>query len=492
MKRLKTAKTDDRLIFEKTNPGVRGCSLPPVSDSPSAIPASMLRKSPPALPEVSENEVVRHYVNLSGLNYSVDNGFYPLGSCTMKYNPKINEWAAGLPGFANAHPLARDKDVQGCLELIHHLSAILAEVVGMSAVSLQPLAGASGELTGCLIMKKYHQERGTGATRVIIPDSAHGTNPATVTMAGFEVVQVPSNESGGIDMEALAAALATGGIAGLMVTNPNTLGIFDPNVRRIADMVHEAGGLVYYDGANENAIMGKTKPGTMGFDIVHLNLHKTFSTPHGGGGPGGGAVGVTAALAEYLPRPVVSAGPEGFFFDWDRPRSIGRVHSFWGNFGVLVRAYAYVRILGAEGLRRVSETAVLNANYLLARLKNAFPVPYGERCMHEFVMSGREIAKRGVHTMDLAKALIDMGFHPPTVYFPLIVEEAIMVEPTETEGKEVLDSFVEAMLEIAARAQTDPDALHRAPETTPVSRLDEVAAARKPDICFSGCGVSKD
>lgn len=484
MKRLKSVKFDDRLIFEKSNPGVRGCFLPTEPCGEPAIPASMLRRTLPALPEVAENEVVRHYVNLSGLNYSVDNGFYPLGSCTMKYNPKVNEWAAALPGFANAHPLARDKDVQGCLELIHHLSEILAEVVGMAAVSLQPLAGASGELTGCLIMKKYHQKRGTGATKIIIPDSAHGTNPATVTMAGFEVVQVPSNDRGGIDMEALASAISGGKIAGLMVTNPNTLGLFDPNVLKIADMIHAADGLVYYDGANENAIMGKTRPGTMGFDIVHLNLHKTFSTPHGGGGPGGGAVGVTAALAEYLPRPVVSKGPEGYFFDWNRPESIGKVHSFWGNFGVLVRAYAYVRIHGPEGLSRVSETAVLNANYMLARLKGTYPVPYGDRCMHEFVMSGRELAKKGVHTMDVAKALIDRGFHPPTVYFPLIVEEAIMVEPTETEGKEVLDSFIDAMIEIAGQADTDPDALHRAPETTPVSRLDEVGAARKPDICF--------
>ncbi|PKK91350.1 MAG: glycine dehydrogenase (aminomethyl-transferring) [Candidatus Wallbacteria bacterium HGW-Wallbacteria-1] len=481
---------DQRLIFDKSKEGLTNDYLPvpEMALEDTHIPKSMRRIERPSLPQVSENQVMRHYTNLSRLNYGVDNGFYPLGSCTMKYNPKVNEWAASLPGFAGAHPMSDPEHVQGCLELMHELADSLAEIVGMSRVTLQPVAGASGELTGVLIMKKYHEEKKTGARKIIIPDSAHGTNPATVTMGGFEVVQVPSNEQGGIDLESLANVIAQGSIAGLMVTNPNTLGLFDPNIGRIAEMVHQAGGLVYYDGANENAIMGQTKPGTMGFDIVHLNLHKTFSTPHGGGGPGGGAVGVSKHLVKYLPKPLVEKGDHGYFLDWNMPSSIGKVHSFWGNFTILVRAYVYIRRLGAQGLKRVSETAVLNANYMLARLSEAFTAPYGNRCMHEFVLTGKPFAEKGIHTMDFAKALIDRGFHPPTIYFPLIVEEAMMIEPTETESKATMDSFVDTLLDLARLSSENPEVLHRAPETTPVTRLDETAAARKPDICYSGCG----
>lgn len=481
---------DQRLIFDKSKDGLGNEYLPaPLQGEENIrIPSSMRRTGDLPLPQVSENQAVRHYTNLSRLNYGVDNGFYPLGSCTMKYNPKVNEWASALAGFTESHPMSDPTQVQGCLELMYELADMLAEIVGMARVTLQPVAGASGELTGVLIMKKYHEMKKTGATRIIIPDSAHGTNPATVTMGGFEVVQVPSNSQGGIDLESLEKVIAEGSIAGLMVTNPNTLGLFDPNIRVIADMVHKAGGLVYYDGANENAIMGRTKPGTMGFDIVHLNLHKTFSTPHGGGGPGGGAVGVTRELAAYLPKPLVEKGKEGYFLDWNRPSSIGKVHGFWGNFGVLVRAYVYVRMLGAQGIKRVSETAVLNANYMLARLSDRFLAPFGNRCMHEFVLTGKPFAEKGVHTLDFAKALIDRGYHPPTIYFPLIVEEAMMIEPTETESLATMDTFVDTLLELASVSEQDPDSMHRAPETTPVRRLDETAAARKPDICFSGCG----
>jgi glycine dehydrogenase subunit 2 len=491
MKELKT-KFDDRLIFEKSVPGVRGIRFDmegsvSVEERMKALGLSdeILNDSAPMLPEVAENEVIRHYINLSGLNFCVDNGFYPLGSCTMKYNPKINDVTSSLPGFVKAHPFSEDENAQGILEMIYNLSSYLAEIVGMDVVSLQPLAGASGELTGAYIMKKYHEDNNTGLTKVIIPDSAHGTNPATVVMAGFEVLEIPSNKEGGMDVAAIEEAVNQGGIAGLMVTNPNTLGIFDKNIRRIAEIIHNAGGLLYYDGANENAIMGRSKAGTMGFDIVHLNLHKTFSTPHGGGGPGGGAVGVKKHLGKYLPKPMPIFENNVYRMNYDMPDSIGKVHSFWGNFRVLVMAYTYILILGAKGIKNASETAVLNANYLLERLKERFDPPYKGRCMHEFVLSGKFLEKHGVHTLDLAKALIDEGYHPPTVYFPLIVEEALMIEPTETENKKTLDDFADALIRIVDRAVEGED-FHSRPETTPVTRLDETSAARKPDICFSG------
>lgn len=479
------------LIYEICRPGRRAVSLPACDVPESPLPADALRADLP-LPEVSEIDVIRHYTRLSQLNHSIDTGFYPLGSCTMKYNPKVNEAAARIPGFVALHPLQAEEDVQGALALIHDLQEMLAEIAGFAAVTLQPAAGAHGELTGVLIMRKYLYDRGeTQRNIVLVPDSAHGTNPATTSMSGMKVVEVPSDARGNVDLEKLRALIEKYGpnLLGLMLTNPNTLGLFDENVEEVLRLVHEAGGLVYGDGANFNAILGIAKPGELGFDVMHYNLHKTFSTPHGGGGPGSGAVGVAAHLVEYLPGPIV-VKDEDDFYRWHMPaRTIGRVKTFWGNFGILVRAYTYIRMHGAEGLRQVSENAVLNANYLQARLRGTYPIPHGDRtCMHEFVAQGILKDAPDIRTMDIAKRLMDYNFHPPTVYFPLIVPEALMIEPTETESKETLDAFADALLQIAEEAKTQPELLKTAPHNAPLRRLDEVKAAKDLVLCYTpGC-----
>lgn len=475
------------LIFEKGASG-RISALMPECDVPSLpveelIPASFLRKLPPLLPEVNEPEVARHYTRLSLLNFGVDTGFYPLGSCTMKYNPKINEYAARLSGFARLHPYQSEDQVQGALELMYETQCYLAEITGMDFFTLQPAAGAHGEFTGLLMIKAYHNHRGeTERRKVIVPDSSHGTNPATAALAGMEVVQVKSGLNGTVDIDALKVVLGTD-TAAVMLTNPNTLGLFEKDITVIAEIVHQSGGLLYCDGANMNAIMGLSRPAEMGFDVIHLNLHKTFSTPHGGGGPGSGPVGVKSFLAPYLPAPLVTFDAENksYYLDNHRPLSIGKVKSFYGNFGVVVRAYAFIRAVGGEGLREISENAVLNANYLLSLLKDTYPAPYSGFCMHEFIVTPPECFRdSGLHTMDIAKRLMDYGYHPPTVYFPTIVEEALMVEPTETESKTTLDTFAAAMLEIAKEGSENPNLIKEAPHSTPVSRLDEVSAARKP------------
>ncbi|MGA2761809.1 MAG: aminomethyl-transferring glycine dehydrogenase subunit GcvPB [Spirochaetia bacterium] len=475
------------LIYEISRKGREGVSLPACDVPETQIPAE-LRRAELSLPEVSEIDVVRHYVRLSQLNYAVDTGFYPLGSCTMKYNPKANDAAARLPGFSELHPLQDPSSAQGALAIMHALQGMIAEIGGFHAVSLQPSAGAHGELTGILIMRSYHADRGqNGRTRILVPDSAHGTNPASTSMAGLEAVEISSDARGNIDISRLKENLDER-VAGLMLTNPNTLGLFEENLLEVTRLVHEAGGLVYGDGANFNAILGVAKPGAMGIDVMHFNLHKTFSTPHGGGGPGAGAVGVVEKLSEYLPGPTVAAagqtarGNEGQkVYAWRMPsRSIGRVKGFHGNFGILVRAYVYIRMLGPEGLRAVAENAVLNANYLQARLKTVYPVPHGDRaCMHEFVAQGKLPNAPDVRALDIAKRLIDYGFHPPTNYFPLIVPEALMIEPTETESLETLDRFADALLQIAREAGEHPELLHDAPHSSPVRRLDEVRAARE-------------
>ncbi len=472
------------LIFERSVEGRRCAALPAAQNAAATLDGTFLRQSKPALPQVAEVDLVRHYTALSRRAHGVDTGFYPLGSCTMKYNPKVNEEAAALAGFACIHPLQPENTVQGCLEVLHTLQGWLCEVTGMDAVSLQPAAGAHGEWTGICMIKAYHAACGDAKrTRILVPDSAHGTNPASAAVAGYEVVTIPSDASGGVDLEALKAA-ADDTVAALMLTNPSTLGLFESNITAIADIVHDAGGLLYYDGANLNAIMGHVRPGDMGFDVMHLNLHKTFSTPHGGGGPGAGPVGCCAALEPFLPRPVAARREDGsYYLDFDRPQSIGRVKSFHGNFGVLVRALTYMISLGGEGLKAASDAAVLNANYMRVRLKDAYQMPYDRVCMHEFVLSAEELKKTtGVSAMDVAKKLLDYGIHPPTMYFPLIVHEALMIEPTETESVETLDYAVQVLLEIAALAHTEPEALHAAPLNTPVGRLDEVAAARKPKL----------
>ena len=476
-------------IFELSATGRSGMDLPKI-DVPEValeklIPADLYREKAPELPEVSEIDVVRHYTRLSNLNYGIDTGFYPLGSCTMKYNPKVNEDMARLPGFALAHPLQPEAVSQGSLELMFEMERFLAEITGMDKVTLQPAAGAHGEMTGIMIVKAYHAHRGDPKrTKVIVPDSAHGTNPATAALCGFTIVQVKSNERGGVDLEALRSAVNEE-TAALMLTNPNTLGLIDENIKEITDLVHAAGGLVYYDGANTNAIMGIARPGDMGFDVVHLNLHKTFSTPHGGGGPGSGPVGVKDFLAPYLPKPTVERNSEGtFFFDFDRPHSIGKVSSFYGNFGVVVKAYTYIRAVGGEGLKMASENAVLNANYLMQILKEHYYLPYDRYCKHEFIITPRNFKDQGVHTLDIAKRLLDFGYHPPTIYFPMIVAEAMMIEPTETESKETLDQFAKTLIIIANEIREDPQLVIDAPHTTVVSRPDEVTAARKPNVRF--------
>jgi len=484
-------KREKALIFEMTKPGRVAYSLPecdvPEIDVSSAIPSEYLRSEPAELPEVYEVDVIRHYTELSRRNFGVDNGFYPLGSCTMKYNPKINEDVARFPGFAKIHPYQPEESVQGALELLYTLQNDLAALTGMDRVSLQPAAGAHGEWTGLMMIRAYHESRGEKRTKVIVPDSSHGTNPASAAVAGFETVTIPSNAEGLVDPDALREAVGPD-TAALMLTNPNTLGLFEKHILEIADIVHEAGGLLYYDGANSNAIMGIARPGDMGFDVVHLNLHKTMSTPHGGGGPGAGPVGVKEILAPFLPKPVVGRREDGtYYWDWDIPQSIGRVKAYCGNFGILVRAYAYIRSLGPEGLRRVSELAVLNANYVRSRLAPYFDVPYPGICKHQFVLSGKRLKAHGVRTLDVAKRLLDFGFHPPTIYFPLNVEECIMIEPTETESKETLDAFIEAMIQIVREAETDPELVTGAPHTTVVKRLDEATAARRP-VLNCTCG----
>lgn len=470
-----------KLVFEKGAAG-RSATVLPRSDVPEKtglIPKELLREGL-NFPELSEPEIVRHYVNLSKMNFGVDLGFYPLGSCTMKYNPKINEDVSRLPGFTNLHPLAPEELSQGSLELMYELEKFLCEITGMDRFTLQPAAGAHGELTGAMIMKAYFKKLGQLRKKMIIPDSAHGTNPATASLCGFEPIEVRTNTQGGVDIDQLKE-LMTEDVAGMMLTNPNTLGIFDENVLEIVRIIHDAGGLVYCDGANANANLGIVRFGDLGFDIIHLNLHKTFSTPHGCGGPGSGPVGVKKHLAGFLPVPSVEKIDDMYKLDYDCPDSIGRVKTFYGNFGVLVKTYAYIRAVGAAGLKRVAENAVLNANYMMSRLKKHFHLPYDRTCQHEFVLSDKDLPN-GVTTNDVAKRLLDFGFHAPTVYFPLIVHGAIMIEPTETESKETLDAFIDAMVKIAQEAEHHPDDVKTAPHTTPVARLDAVLAARKPNL----------
>ncbi|NLF27772.1 MAG: aminomethyl-transferring glycine dehydrogenase subunit GcvPB [Clostridiales bacterium] len=473
-----------KLLFEKSVPG-RGLSiLPPLDVPEKPVPEELLRAEKPRLPEISENDLSRHYAGLEKRAFGVCDGFYPLGSCTMKYNPKVNEQMAALDGFAGAHPLAGEQYAQGCLEVLWRTERILKEVTGMDAVTFQPAAGAHGEFLGLLLINAYHRDRGDfKRKKVLIPDSAHGTNPASASMAGLEVIAIPSTAGGRVDLEALKKA-AGEDTAGLMLTNPNTLGIFDENIQEITKIVHDAGGLCYYDGANLNAILGVARPGDMGFDIVHLNLHKTFSTPHGGGGPGSGPVGVKAILKDFLPRDQVEKA-DGMFRFFDPPKSVGRVKAFYGNFSVVVRALSYMLTLGAKGMREVAEGAVLNANYLLKKLLPACEPAQPGLCMHEFVLTLEKLkAETGVSALDVAKAMVDRGMHAPTMYFPLIVHEALMLEPTETESRETLDEAAEALLEILKLAREDPRKLHDAPTTTPVNRLDEVGAARNPVLRY--------
>ena len=471
---------DPGTLADRSRPGRRAATFGPLEVPEANVPAGFARRSEASLPEVSEIDLVRHYTALSQMNYGVDTGVYPLGSCTMKYNPKVSEDIAALPGFRRVHPKQPDSTTQGILEVLWRLERALCEITGMSRATLQPPAGACGEMTGLLIMRAAQAARGGERTRVVIPDSAHGTNPASVRLAGFEAVPVPSDRRGLVDVEALDE-LVDERLAGLMLTNPNTLGLFEEDIERIAEIVHRVGGLLYYDGANLNAILGRSRPGDMGFDIVHVNTHKTFATPHGGGGPGAGPVGVTDELVPYLPVPRVERGEDGSFalHDEDR-RSIGRVHGFHGNAGVLVRAYAYVFLHGADGLRAVSELACLNANYLASLVAGEFPTAYPGRPMHEFVATAERLKREtGLRALDVAKRVIDLGYHPSTVYFPLVVEEALMVEPTETETKETLEAYAAALLQAAQDARTEPDLLQEAPTTTPVRRLDEARAARK-------------
>jgi len=476
-------------IFERSVPGRKCVKLQDESLFDPAGLDQFMRRKPAELPEVAEVDLVRHFIGLSRRNFGVDNGFYPLGSCTMKYNPKINDLTSNMAGFTDLHPYQEAEDCQGSLLLLRDLADWLSKIFGMDAFTLQPAAGAHGEFTGLLIIKKYLESTGQGhRDEMLIPDSAHGTNPASAAMAGFKTVEVKSNARGLVDVDVLKQKLSDK-TAGIMMTNPNTLGLFEEDVVAIAKLVHDAGGQLYYDGANANAIAEITRPGDMGFDVIHLNLHKSFSTPHGGGGPGAGPVGVMKHLEPYLPNPRIYEREDGLLDFIDHPDSIGRMKLFYGNFLVLVRAYTYIRMLGADGIRHMSEMAVLNANYLRMKISKFIDVPYNRTCMHEFVASGDNLAKEtGVHTADIAKTLLDYNVHPPTIYFPLIVKEAIMIEPTETESKETLDHFVNVMKEIVDRAKTDPDWLHNAPHFTPVRRLDDVLAARQPNICFTDWG----
>jgi glycine dehydrogenase subunit 2 len=472
-----------KLIYEKSKEGRRGASLPRYDVPPAEVPEELRRAEPPRLPELPEFELVRHFTALSSRNFGIDTGFYPLGSCTMKYNPRVNERVVALLGFRDLHPLQEEEAAQGALELMWGLGEALREITGLDAVSLQPAAGSQGELTGLMLMRAYFADRGEERDTVITADTAHGTNPASVTMAGYKLQKVETDARGNLDLDDLRSKV-DGRTAGLMLTNPSTLGLFDENIEKVAAIFHEAGALLYYDGANLNAVCGISRPGDMGFDIVHINLHKTFSQPHGGGGPGGGPITVRDSLEPFLPVPAVVRRDDGFGLDYDRPKSIGKVRAFTGPFGVFVRSYAYIRAYG-PALREMSEVAVLNANYLLARLKDAYELPFDRLCMHEFVLSARNLKREhGVTALDVAKRLIDYGFHPPTIYFPLIVPEALMIEPTETETKETLDAFADVMLSIAEEAAERPELLQEAPTTAPVRRLDEVGAARNPVVRY--------
>ncbi len=470
------------LIFDLSSPGRTGFSLPEVDmDEAPALDAGLMREELD-LPEVSEVDVVRHFTRLSQKNYSIDIGFYPLGSCTMKYNPKVHEDVAIMPGWAHIHPYQPEETIQGALRVQYELGQWLMQLTGMDAISLQPAAGAHGEFTGIQMIRAYHLSRGdTDRDVLLVPDSAHGTNPATAAAAGFKMISLKSGADGSVDLEALKGAL-TERVAGMMLTVPNTLGLFEPNILKISEMVHQAGGLMYGDGANLNALVGHIRPGDLGFDVMHINLHKTFTTPHGGGGPGSGPVACKEILASFLPSPVVEKQGGQYTFSYPK-HSIGRVKNFWGNFGMHVRAYTYIRHLGLPGLQRVSEDAIINANYIRANLSDTYNLPYNRVCMHEVVLSAKNIKQEtGIRTLDVAKRLIDYGVHPPTVYFPLIVEEALMIEPTETESKETLDFFIQAMKDIAREARENPDILHSAPNTTEITRLDEVTAAREPNL----------
>jgi glycine dehydrogenase subunit 2 len=472
-----------KLIFEQSRAGRRGYSLPaidtPITAAEKLIPSQYLRTQPAELPEVDELTLVRHYTNLSKKNTGVDDSFYPLGSCTMKYNPKINETLAGLPGFNRIHPYQGASTAQGILEILYELTEYLKEIAGLDAVTLQPSAGAQGEFTGIKIVRAYHRDQGNPRKYVLIPDSAHGTNPASVAFCGYAPIEIKSDSQGNVNLADLKARLNPD-VAALMLTIPNTLGLFDGQIKEIADLVHQNGSLLYMDGANFNALLGIVKPGLIGVDVLHYNLHKTFSTPHGGGGPGSGPVAVGKKLAPYLPVPVIKKTPQGFTLDYNQSKSIGRVKGFYGQINVALKAYIYIRMLGARGLRRVSECAVLNANYVARRLKEYYQLPYERTCMHECVLTGeKQLKESGVRTLDIAKRLLDYGFHPPTIYFPLIVHEALMIEPTETESRETLDAFIEAMIKIAQECKTSPELVKSAPQTRSVRRLDEVRAARE-------------
>ncbi len=484
----------DKLIFNMSQEGTTGISLPefdvPQPDIREILPEDCLRTEPPDLPSVSEPEVMRHFISLSLKNHHVDRGIYPLGSCTMKYNPKINEDLARLPGFLLAHPFYPDELVQGTLRLLYQLSEMLCEIAGMDAVTLQPAAGAQGEFSALLMIREYHRSNKRNPRKVILPDSAHGTNPASVTMAGYEVVQIPSNSGGRVDIDALAEHCKDD-LAAFMLTNPNTLGLFESDIQKIAHLVHESGGILYMDGANLNALLGLARPGDMGFDVVHFNMHKTFSTPHGGGGPGAGALGVNSTLEPFLPVPVVARkqdrkGADFFYLDYKHPGTIGRIHGFYGNIGNLIRAYCYISQNGAAGLSEISEAAIINASYLREKLRHRFELPFDGDTMHEFILSGGRQRARGVRASDIGKRILDFGVHAPTVYFPLIVSEALMIEPTETESKASLDDFVRIMNEIADEIDSDPEKVRAAPHQTPVTRLDEVSAARDPDVSYQG------
>jgi glycine dehydrogenase subunit 2 len=479
---------DQPLIFEVSKAGRVGYCLPTLDVEEvkleDVLPQGFIREEEPALPEVSELDIMRHYTALSRRNHGVDSGFYPLGSCTMKYNPKVNEYVARLKGFSSIHPLQDEKTVQGAMELMYDLQEHLVEITGMDEVTLQPAAGAHGEWTGLMLIRAYHEANGdTNRTKVIVPDSAHGTNPASATVAGFETITVKSDENGLVDLEDLKRVVGQD-TAALMLTNPNTLGLFEENILEMAAIVHDAGGKLYYDGANLNAVLSKARPGDMGFDVVHLNLHKTFTGPHGGGGPGSGPVGVKADLIPFLPKPVLEKTEEGYRFNYDRPQAIGRVKPYYGNFGINVRAYTYIRSMGPDGLKQVTEDAVLNANYMMRRLESYYDLPYNRHCKHEFVLSGRRQKKLGVRALDIAKRLLDFGYHPPTIYFPLNVEECMMIEPTETESKETLDGFIDVMIQIAKEVEENPEIVQEAPHTTIVNRLDETTAARKPILRY--------
>ncbi|MBF0405741.1 MAG: aminomethyl-transferring glycine dehydrogenase subunit GcvPB [Candidatus Riflebacteria bacterium] len=476
----------ESLIFELSSNGRKGYCLPkldiPESDPADLIPANFIRKELD-FPSLSEIDVVRHFVRLSRMNYGVDVGFYPLGSCTMKYNPKINEDMARLPGFAGIHPYQPEDTIQGSLALMKNLESALCEITGMDEFTLQPAAGAHGELTGLMIIRAYHDKKGNRKTKILIPDAGHGTNPASAAFCGYEVVNIKSNARGGVDVEDLKKNLSSE-VAGLMLTNPNTLGLFEENIKEIAELVHQVDGLLYYDGANLNAIMGWCRTGDMGFDVMHVNLHKTFSTPHGGGGPGSGPVGVKRHLAKFLPTPRIEFDGKKFKVSSANKDSIGPVRSFFGSFGILVRAYTYIVQLGSEGLKEVSTCAVLNANYMMKALAEHYFLPFNRTCKHEFVLSGKKFAEKGIKTLDIAKRLLDYGYHAPTIYFPLIVEESIMIEPTETESKQTLDEFIGVMKKVATEAFETPEMLKASPKNTPVGRLDETMAARKPDLNF--------